>query len=132
MKKLLIILAAMFMLWSVEPPAIASPEAKSTEKQQIIERYKQEEATFIVVYHAPWCGWCTRFKPVMDEVTSKHGIPVIRVDITKDASPDRVKGLPSFDLYARGKFISMEVGYKDAKALEELLLTKLPLVKAQE
>ena len=59
----------------------------------------------LVVYHAPWCGFCRKLMPTLRELGSKlahagKGLKVVKIDATRNEVPQvSISGYPTIMLY---------------------------------
>lgn len=84
----------------------------------------------LIFFRANWCGHCTRFKPVWDEVCEAKkeipalkGIDVMEVDVDKEESKPmllkhNVRGFPHVVLAANG---SSDVVYSGNRTKDDML-----------
>jgi len=84
-----------------------------------------------VLFYAPWCGFCQRFKPVYNEFAFKNGIcltAIVNVNNPEDDSRDglnenlvklqKLSSYPTLRMYRRGKCIGE---YNDERTVKALM-----------
>ena len=74
----------------------------------------------LVVFTAPWCGYCNKQKPILEEL-AKHNIWV--GDVNGDENPMLVtkysiQAFPSFVLFKDGEYVNQ---FRGLRSKEELL-----------
>ncbi len=96
----------------------------------------------VVMYYAPWCGYCTSMKPTFDEVGEKAaaaaaGVHVVRFNMDKHGSEvmqkqigktqfgvsvgDDVKGFPTVVMYKADGTRSLYKGPRSTEAMVETI-----------
>ena len=80
----------------------------------------------LVDFSAAWCGPCQAMSPVLKKVAGKIGSSarIIKIDVDKNpklASQYKVKGVPTFILFKKGKKLWRDSGMQSAAQLEKLL-----------
>ncbi|MBM3193070.1 MAG: thioredoxin family protein [Chlamydiae bacterium] len=70
----------------------------------------------IVLAGAHWCGFCSKFKSVFEEVAMQHGSQYAfeNFDVTQDAEfpkNHKISGFPTILFMKQGKEIAREMGY---------------------
>lgn len=83
-----------------------------------------KEGLKFVAFTAPWCGYCQKQKPILEEI-SKNNIWV--GSINADNNPHLtleydIHAFPSFILFKNGKQITKFSGYKPKYDLMNILL----------
>lgn len=124
MKRLYIAAFVLFMaliLTSAPNLSSGAPKVIAPGLEQVIKRLESNKETFIVVYHAKWCGWCHKFRPVVEKVAAEKGIFVVRVDTDKCFKPKGLRGLPAFQIYNKGIPSKLIYGYKNEAKFRALL-----------
>jgi protein disulfide-isomerase A1 len=68
----------------------------------VVEDIKRD---ILVVYHAPWCGFCRKLMPTLRELGTKlahagKGLKVVKIDATRNEVPQvSIAGYPTIMLY---------------------------------
>ena len=84
----------------------------------------KENGPVILDFMAPWCGPCKVVAPILDELSKKHGISVIKIDVDKHASLAEkfgVRGVPTIIKLVMGKEVAQVVGTRSKTDLENIL-----------
>ena len=78
----------------------------------------------VVLFYAPWCGHCKRFKPQWDSLMAKnHGIKLIDVNCDKNkelAEKHNIKGFPTIKYLPKGLDVSEGSEYNGDRSEESL------------
>ncbi len=75
----------------------------------------------IISAGAAWCGYCTKFKPIFEEVAQEHGkqYTFTRIDVVEQADfpkQHNINGFPTTLFMRNGVEIGREVGYMTKEA----------------
>lgn len=65
----------------------------------------------LVLYYAPWCGFCHQFHPIYLELSKElrrhtHVLPA-KIDIAQNDIPSRIDGVPTVTFYPKGDYTNM-------------------------
>lgn len=76
-------------------------------------------------FTAPWCVPCRVFGPVVQEVTSRLGAEMEKIDIEKNPErlPEDVRGVPTVIMYNKGKEVSRIVGARGSDDFEGWIMS---------
>jgi thiol-disulfide isomerase/thioredoxin len=85
---------------------------------------KQKVVLFL---YMPWCGYCKKQKPVLDELAARHGnVKFLAINAEhagkKIAEAMSIRGFPAFVTNFGGAAPKLHVGYKDAAAFAKEVL----------
>ncbi len=109
------------------PPAKAKqafPDAKDAAdfKSKVLEA----KGLVLVDFHADWCGWCHKLKPVLNKLMADYKGKVVIVGVDSDKNKDLkakygVRGLPTMIVFKGGKEVEKVVGFRKEDALKTIL-----------
>lgn len=79
----------------------------------------------IVDFFAPWCGPCKAIAPLLNELSEKYGIPVVKIDIDNEANYNLVvsmaiRSVPTMRVWNGKEFDETIVGMPPKNKLVEL------------
>lgn len=77
------------------------------------DEYIQKGVKFIA-FSAPWCGYCQKQKPILEELSDKH---IEIAEINPDDNPNitnkyDIHAFPSFMIFREGKMLGKFSGYR--------------------
>lgn len=78
----------------------------------------------LMKFEADWCGPCLKMRPVVDQISTAHGLPVQVVNVDKDAETTaryKVNGIPTLVLLDGDEEVARFVGAKPARIAEQML-----------
>jgi thioredoxin 1 len=86
----------------------------------------QSPIPVMVNFWAPWCGYCQRAMPDVDEAASRFAgqIKIAKVNVDNNqttASQYGVRGIPDFVFFKNGRMIGRQSGYSDKRYLFALI-----------
>ncbi|EFF41182.1 thioredoxin family protein [Mycoplasmopsis alligatoris] len=79
-----------------------------------------ESGTKLLVFYASWCGPCRMYKSSLEDVSSKDGVDVYRVNIDEDkafATEMGVSSIPATFIYKDGQVVKHFAGYRPYEQL---------------
>ncbi|SEO37565.1 thioredoxin [Propionispora vibrioides] len=86
-----------------------------------------ESATPVLVdFWAPWCGYCTKLSPILDELATEHAskMKVVKVNVDENRSLAQdygVMSLPTMLLFKDGVQTEKLMGYMPKSAINAKL-----------
>ena len=81
----------------------------------------------LIEFYAPWCGYCQKQKPVLEELSKNNiWIGIVNSD-NNPALTEKfgISGFPTFLLFKEGKVIASLAGYHEKSQLLTRLLSHL-------
>ena len=78
---------------------------------KLIKNPKHRDKKILVVYHAPWCGHCTKFMPIINELADNNeNKNIIIAEIVSDKIPElEIKMFPTVKLWKNGESEEVKV-----------------------
>lgn len=95
------------------------------------EKYvAQTDEPVLVEFWAPWCTYCRRLAPALEEIARRYqdSLAVGRIDIDKEpglAEREKIELVPTVMLYRGGRLLGRAVVPRSGEELEELIATTL-------
>jgi thioredoxin len=86
----------------------------------------EAKGVVLVDFHADWCGWCKRLKPILNKLVGEYRgkVAFVGVDTEKNKAlktEHGVKGLPTMIIFKDGKQVEKVVGFRKEAALKAIL-----------
>jgi len=102
----------------------AFPDAKDA--ADFKARVLDAKGLVLVDFHADWCGWCQRLKPVLNKLAGEYKgkVAIVGVDTQKNKELQTkygVRGLPTMIIFKDGKDVEKVVGFRKEDALKAIL-----------
>ena len=90
------------------------------------EELLQSDKPLLVEYWAPWCVYCRRIVPAMEQLAKKKGeqVTVGRINIDEFptlAQRERIEVVPTLVLYHKGEALGSMVAPESRSRIEEFL-----------
>ena len=90
------------------------------------EELLQSDKPLLVEYWAPWCMYCRRIAPAMEQLAKRKGESVTVGRINIDDFPglaqrERIEVVPTLVLYHRGEALGSMVAPESRSRIEEFL-----------
>ncbi|WP_251425013.1 thioredoxin [Veillonella agrestimuris] len=87
-------------------------ELKTAEYQGLLE----QGGVAVIDFWAPWCGYCIRMMPVVEEIAGELEGKATIVKVNADEEPDlarelQVEVLPTFVIIKDGKVVDRKIGF---------------------
>ncbi|VEU76287.1 thioredoxin family protein [Mycoplasmopsis columboralis] len=93
---------------------------KESNKKEVLETVKN--GLHLVVFYAEWCGACKMLKPVLEELSAKDNVSVLRINVDTEkeyAIEEKVQSIPYVLVYKDGELVHKMLGYKPYAQLKE-------------
>ncbi|MDF3129720.1 thioredoxin family protein [Kiritimatiellaeota bacterium B1221] len=117
---LVIIIGAFALIQSLNfvkmPETKGSPLLIPTDEVNFYQNVERSGDWVMLEFHAPWCGFCKKLKPVINELAQAHKDHLKILPINKDESPSlanefHVSGIPALILLYKGREVDRRIGY---------------------
>lgn len=94
-------------------------------KKSFSELVNSETPT-LVDFYADWCGPCKMMAPVIDQLASEMAgkVKVLKVDVDRNqkaAITYKIKGVPTFILFKKGKIVWQQAGGVPGQTLRTII-----------
>lgn len=94
--------------------------------EKLYAQLLQEEKPLLVEYWAPWCVYCRRIVPAMEQVAQRKGdaVNVGRINIDDFpalAEQEHIEVVPTLVLYHKGEALGSIVAPESRSRIEEFL-----------
>ena len=101
-------------------------EAIVITKENFEEQVLRAEKPVLVDFWAPWCTYCRRIAPAVDQVAGQYGEQMVVGKVNVDEQPElakeyRVMSIPTLMVFRDGKPVKREVGAKSKAEILEML-----------
>ena len=93
--------------------------------------YINNHNAVFVYFSAPWCGACTKAKPIIDKIAAKKELaPIYFLYINTDhnaqlAKMYNINGVPTFCYFSHGALKAQETGVKSLDTFENHIIVQL-------
>lgn len=87
------------------------------------EAFVAEPGVAVIDFWAPWCGYCVRMMPVVEEMAAELGdkVRVVKVNADEEgklAQEMGVEVLPTFIILKDGEIVDRKIGYLPKSELQ--------------
>ena len=101
-------------------------EAIVITKENFEEQVLRAEKPVLVDFWAPWCTYCRRIAPAVDQVAGQDGEQMVVGKVNVDEQPDLaaqfgVMSIPTLLVFEQGKLVRQAVGARPKAGVLELL-----------
>jgi len=101
-------------------------EAIVITKENFEEQVLRAEKPVLVDFWAPWCTYCRRIAPAVDQVAGQYGEQMVVGKVNVDEQPDLaaqfgVMSIPTLLVFEQGKLVRQAVGARPKAGVLELL-----------
>jgi len=101
-------------------------EAIVITKENFEEQVLRAEKPVLVDFWAPWCTYCRRIAPAVDQVAGQYGEQMVVGKVNVDEQPDLaaqfgVMSIPTLLVFEQGKLVRQAVGARSKAGVLELL-----------
>ena len=101
-------------------------EAIVITKENFEEQVLRAEKPVLVDFWAPWCTYCRRIAPAVDQVAGQYGEQMVVGKVNVDEQPELagqfgVMSIPTLLVFEQGKLVRQAVGARPKAGVLELL-----------
>lgn len=101
-------------------------EAIVITKENFEEQVLRAEKPVLVDFWAPWCTYCRRIAPAVDQVAGQYGEQMVVGKVNVDEQPELagefgVMSIPTLLVFEQGKLVRQAVGARPKASVLELL-----------
>ena len=101
-------------------------EAIVITKENFEEQVLRAEKPVLVDFWAPWCTYCGRIAPAVDQVAGQYGEQMVVGKVNVDEQPELagefgVMSIPTLLVFEQGKLVRQAVGARPKAGVLELL-----------
>ena len=101
-------------------------EAIVITKENFEEQVLRAEKPVLVDFWAPWCTYCRRIAPAVDQVAGQYGEQMVVGKVNVDEQPDLaaqfgVMSIPTLLVFEQGKLVRQAVGARPKAGVLDLL-----------
>ncbi len=95
-------------------------------KKESFQALIDSERPVFIDFHATWCGPCKAMEPILKDMAAELDghVRVIKIDVDKNAALSnklRIRGVPTFALYHRGKQLWRQSGMLSLAQLKQVI-----------
>ncbi len=106
-------------------------------KEKDYKKFLKTDKPVLIEFSAPWCVYCQRLAPVLDEVSKKYentiSFGMVNIDEQAGlAELEKIEVLPTLLLYLDGKVLGSIIAPKSKNQLEDFIKTSLQKEQGQE
>ena len=90
----------------------------------------QSHPLVLVDFYADWCGPCQMMEPTINDIASKPGVVVAKVDVDANqalAGAFNVRGVPTLLLFVDGQQVQQLVGMQQSDRLQQVIEQYTPV-----
>ena len=101
-------------------------EAIVITKENFEEQVLRAEKPVLVDFWAPWCTYCRRIAPAVDQVAGQYGEQMVVGKVNVDEQPELagqfgVMSIPTLLVFKNGKLVNQTVGARPKSGVLALL-----------
>ena len=101
-------------------------EAIVITKENFEEQVLRAEKPVLVDFWAPWCTYCRRIAPAVDQVAGQYGEQMVVGKVNVDEQPELagqfgVMSIPTLLVFEQGKLVRQAVGARPKASVLDLL-----------
>ena len=107
------------------PKLEISNEQTPIEQEQETQPQPQRQEATVVLFYAPWCGYCKSIMPIWDNLSRKYpNLEKVDCDANKQVGQEQnVKSFPTIRAYVGDQMVQEYKGDRSQRDLEQFIVS---------
>lgn len=119
--------------------SIIKLNANNFEGNRLISPYNSPDKVVFILFKTEWCGYCTQFKPVYEQLAKFYNGKIIFTTVDADENQElrsninsflygyKILGFPTIVMYINGFFLKKYSGDRSLESMKEYINTNFTI-----